>query len=82
MTEAWHCKKWLTELDPSLVTPMVRVCGIRYFVNELVGCRDGTLFIPARFFRLRRDDEPSEAYAFGFPASFVDSVRSSSTGYQ
>ncbi|KAI0829952.1 hypothetical protein BC628DRAFT_1314715 [Trametes gibbosa] len=48
--EAWQASKWLVDAPDSVLTPMTRVGGKDFFVNELVYCSNRSWFIPTRFF--------------------------------
>ncbi|KAI0828596.1 hypothetical protein BC628DRAFT_1428616 [Trametes gibbosa] len=48
--EAWQASKWLVEVLDSVLTPMTRVGGKDFYVNELVYCAHQCWFIPTRFF--------------------------------
>ncbi|OJT07070.1 hypothetical protein TRAPUB_2102 [Trametes pubescens] len=48
--EAWHASKWLVDAPDDILTPMTRVRGKDFFVNELTFCTDKSWFIPTRFF--------------------------------
>ncbi|KAL1938673.1 hypothetical protein VTO73DRAFT_11488 [Trametes versicolor] len=48
--EAWNGSKWLVDVPDSVLTPMTRVHGKDFFINELAYCTGGRWFIPTRFF--------------------------------
>lgn len=50
VAETWEARKWLWDAPNNLLTPMFRKDDQQYFVNELVECKDRTLFIPERIF--------------------------------
>ncbi|KAH9831855.1 uncharacterized protein C8Q71DRAFT_714938 [Rhodofomes roseus] len=52
VSQAWHSKKWLVDAPDFLLTPMVRLKGKDFYVDELVHCADGRWFIPTRFFEM------------------------------
>ncbi|TFY58531.1 hypothetical protein EVJ58_g6361 [Rhodofomes roseus] len=52
VSQAWHSKKWLVDAPDFLLTPMVRLKGKDFYVDELVHCADGQWFIPTRFFEM------------------------------
>ncbi|KAH9899976.1 hypothetical protein C8Q73DRAFT_754715 [Cubamyces lactineus] len=51
--EVWQASKWLVDAPDSVLTPMTRINGKDYFVNELVLCTDNLWFVPTRFFEFR-----------------------------
>lgn len=48
--EAWNASKWLVDVPDAVLTPMTRIRGKDFFVNELAYCTDGSWFIPTRLF--------------------------------
>jgi hypothetical protein len=52
MSETWHGSKWLKDMPDELLTPMVihPTSERHFFVEELCCCKDGTYFIPTRWF--------------------------------
>lgn len=50
MSQVHHGSKMLLDLPSEMASPAVRVDGHIYFTNELLQCKDHSLFIPERFF--------------------------------
>jgi len=52
MSQLWHGSKWLNDMPDDMATPMIihPVTGEHYFVGEICQCKDGSLFIPTRWF--------------------------------
>src|SRR6266852_884494 len=50
VNEYWHAKHWNKVTDPSLVTPMVVVNNIHFFVDEAAVLADSCVVIPYRWF--------------------------------
>lgn len=48
--EAWNASKWLVDAPDHVLTPMTRIRGKDFYVNELVFCFDKSWFIPTRYF--------------------------------
>ncbi|KAI0631687.1 hypothetical protein C8Q77DRAFT_1030108, partial [Trametes polyzona] len=49
MSQVQNGKKMLVDLPSEVSSPAVRVNGQIFFVNELLRCKDGSLFIPHLF---------------------------------
>ncbi|KAL0567444.1 hypothetical protein V5O48_014549 [Marasmius crinis-equi] len=58
MSELKHGWKWLIETPRDMLTITARVGGKLYFVGELLQCRDGSYFIPDRFFTKAVTSDP------------------------
>ncbi|KAJ7270338.1 hypothetical protein C8J57DRAFT_1435474 [Mycena rebaudengoi] len=54
LSQAWQARRWLTELDSDLTTPMVREHNQDFYINEPTLLTNGTVFMPIRWFK--RDD--------------------------
>ncbi|KAH9946546.1 hypothetical protein B0H21DRAFT_808883 [Amylocystis lapponica] len=50
LSEVWQASKWLVDAPDEVLTPMVRLDGKDYYINELTRCVDDAWFIPLRFF--------------------------------
>ena len=51
VTEVYQGSKWLVDAPDHLLTPMVRLGGKDFYVNELTACAGARKwFIPLRFF--------------------------------
>ncbi|OBZ79989.1 hypothetical protein A0H81_00442 [Grifola frondosa] len=53
ISEVWQAAKWLVDAPDEVLTPMVRLNGKDYYINELTLCRGDRWFIPCRFFDMR-----------------------------
>ena len=51
MADAIHGKRWLNEMDPNLLTPMVRQNGQDYFIFEPAATVNQTVCMPFRWFK-------------------------------
>ncbi|KAF8515939.1 hypothetical protein JB92DRAFT_3082782 [Gautieria morchelliformis] len=51
VTQTWEFARWLTEADPTYLTPMVRVGIQDYFTSEPCLLKDGSVCMPHRWFR-------------------------------
>ena len=61
MSQAWHGSKMLEDAPDHLMTPMIRLNGRVFYVNELVQ-RLNDWFLPLRWFLRGEEQYP---YAFG-----------------
>ncbi|KAH9885842.1 hypothetical protein C8Q73DRAFT_659328 [Cubamyces lactineus] len=50
--EVWQASKWLVDASDAVLTPMARINGKDFYVNELAFCSDSSWFIPTRFFEV------------------------------
>ncbi|KAF9233611.1 hypothetical protein BU15DRAFT_66415, partial [Melanogaster broomeanus] len=48
--EPWQASRWLNEIDPSLITPMIRVRHQDYYVFEPTKLTDGNIIVPERWY--------------------------------
>jgi len=57
MSQLWHGKKWLDDMPDDMVTPMVihPETAEHYYVGEICQLKNGSYFIPTRWFR-RKDE--------------------------
>lgn len=62
MLESWQAHHWLHELDPSLLTPMIRIHAQDFFVFEPAQLKNGEVVIPDQWFT-RRVDGADKLYA-------------------
>lgn len=74
VSEAWHGRKWLWEVPGEIATPMVRSNDIQFFVGEVVGCSDGSLFIPSRFYQHKTDEQAPFLCSLGYAATLQQNV--------
>ena len=51
--EVWQASKWLVDAPDAVLTPMTRIRGKDYYINELVLCTEGIWFIPTRYFEFK-----------------------------
>jgi hypothetical protein len=53
ISEIWHGKKLLEELDPNFLTPMFEMQnGIHYYIHEVAKLNDGRCVIPIRWLKV------------------------------
>ena len=51
MSDAIHGTKWLEQMDPDLLTPMIRHNGQDYFILEPTVISDGSICMPFRWYK-------------------------------
>ncbi|KAJ6609968.1 hypothetical protein B0H10DRAFT_1919960 [Mycena sp. CBHHK59/15] len=54
LSKAWQAGRWLDELDSDLTTPMIRIHGQDFYINEPALLSNGVVCMPVRWFK-RRD---------------------------
>ncbi|XP_006464096.1 hypothetical protein AGABI2DRAFT_120883 [Agaricus bisporus var. bisporus H97] len=56
LEEAWQAHRWSCELDPALLTPMIRYQSQDFYVFEPALLKNGRVVIPERWFTRRIND--------------------------
>lgn len=56
LSEVYQAQHWLRDMDPTLLTPMVRVHGRDFFIFEPTLLTDGTACMPTRWFTRKGSD--------------------------
>lgn len=76
MSEARHGRKWLRDVDPDLLTPMVRVDGVDYYVFEPALLKNHHAFMPERIITKRGNDGSSVGpFLQGWEMTLVETQR-------
>lgn len=52
-SQTWHGEKWLKTASDDVLTPMAKHprTGTHFYIRELTRCKDGTFFLPERWYR-------------------------------
>jgi hypothetical protein len=51
LSQAWQARRWLSELDSELTTPMIRAHNQDFYINEPTLLHDGSVVMPIRWFK-------------------------------
>ena len=57
LSEVYQAQHWLHDMDPTLLTPMVRVHGRDFFIFEPTLLVDGSACVPTRWFTRKGSDQ-------------------------
>lgn len=50
LEQPWQASRWLSEIDPTIATPMIRKARQDFYVFELTKLMDGTMVVPERWY--------------------------------